>query len=208
VVSAVLGVAGAAIEIVTNSPGSDASGKQVIAFYAAQAGTQQLAVTLLALGFVFFVFFAGSLRAHLRQTPGLEALSTVALAGAVLETAGQTMGAGYVWALAQDSQHLDPSAAQALNALSNDAVATNTAGLIVFGVAAGLAILLSGRLPRWLGWVPIAMAIVVVTPAEALSFLALVIWMVIVSILIWRRGGESAGDQVSSVPSHGGIEGG
>ncbi|HVS50457.1 MAG TPA: hypothetical protein VHJ99_16345 [Candidatus Dormibacteraeota bacterium] len=132
----------------------------MIAFYAAQGGTQQLAVALLALGFVFFVFFAGSLRAHLRQTPGLEALSTVALAGAVLETAGQTMGAGYVWALAQDSRHLDPSAAQALNALSNDAVATNTAGLIVFGIAAGLAILLSGRLPRWLGWVPIAMAIV------------------------------------------------
>jgi hypothetical protein len=82
-----------------------------------------------------------------------------------------------------------------LNALSNDAVATNTAGMIVFGIAAGLAILRSGRLPRWLGWVAIAMAVVVVTPAEAISFLALVVWMVIVSILIWRRG--------STVPSRG-----
>jgi hypothetical protein len=54
-----------------------------------------------------------------------------------------------------------------MNVLGSDAVVTNTAGLIVFGIAAGLAILNSGRLPRWLGWMAIAMAVVVVTPAEA-----------------------------------------
>jgi hypothetical protein len=188
VVSAVLGVAGGAIEIITNSPGSDATGKEVLAFYSANGGTQQLGTALLALAFVFLIFFAGSLRAFVRQTPGVEALGAVVLAGAVLETAGQTMGAGYVWALAQGAHRLDPAAAQGLNALSNDAVATNTAGMIVFGIAAGLAILRSGRLPRWLGWMAIGMAVVVVTPAEAISFLALVVWMVIVSILIWRRG--------------------
>jgi hypothetical protein len=47
------------IEIVTNPPGSDASGKEVIAFYSAQGGTQQLGAALLALAFVFFLFFAG-----------------------------------------------------------------------------------------------------------------------------------------------------
>src|SRR3981081_1542169 len=140
-ISAVLGVAGAAIEIVTNPPGSDASGKEVIAFYSAQGGTQVLATALLALAFVFFLFFAGSLRSYLRQAPELEGLSTIALAGAVVETAGQTIGAGYVWTLVQGAGHLDSSAAQALNALSNNAVATNTAGMIVFGIAAGLAIL-------------------------------------------------------------------
>jgi hypothetical protein len=82
----------------------------------------------LGLAFVFFVFFAASLRAHLRQTPEIEALSALVLAGEVLETAGQTSGAGYIWALAQDSSHLDPSAALGLNALNNDAVITNTAG--------------------------------------------------------------------------------
>jgi len=207
VISAVLGVAGGLIEIVTNPPGSDASGKEVIAFYSAQGGTQQLGAALLALAFVFFLFFAGSLRGYLRQTPGLEALSAVVLAGAVLETAGQTMGAGYVWALAQGSGHLDPSAAQCLNALSNNAVATNTAGMIVFGVAAGLAILRSGRLPRWLGWVAIAMAVAVVTPVEGFAFLALVIWMVIVSILICMRAGQPHPEQAAGVPSPGGVTG-
>ena len=206
-VSGVLGVSGGAIEIITNPPGSDASGKEVVAFYSAQGGTQLIAAALLALAFVFFVFFAGSLRSYLRQAPDLEALSTIALAGAVLETAGQTMGAGYVWTLAQGAGHLDPSAAQALNALSNNAVATNTAGLIVFGLAAGIAILRGGRLPRWLGWVAIAMAVVVVTPAEGFSFLALLLWMVIVSILVWMRGDEAGRDPVRSSPSAGDFAG-
>ena len=207
VVSAVLGVAGGATEIITDPPGSDATGKAVISFYATQGGTQLLAALLLTLAFVFFVFFAGSLRGYLRQTPRLEALSAIVLAGAVLEAAGQSIGAGYVWTLAQSSGHLDPSSAQGLNALSNNAVATNTAGMIVFGIAAGLAILRSGRLPRWLGWVAIAMAVVVVTPAEGFAFLALVVWMVIVSILIWMRGGQPRPEQAASVASSGGISG-
>jgi hypothetical protein len=208
VVSAVLGVAGGAIEIITNAPGSDASGKEVIAFYAAHAGPQEAAAALLGFAFVFLIFFAASLRAYLLQTPRLEALGAVVLAGAVLETAGQTLGSGSVWALARDSAHLDPAAAQGLNVLGSDAVVTNTAGLIVFGIAAGLAILSSGRLPSWLGWMAIAMAVVVVTPAEALSFIALAIWMVILSILMWRRGGESAEHHAGNVPSHGEIAGG
>lgn len=199
-VSAVLGVAGGAIEVITNPPGADASGKEVIAFYSAQGGTQQLAGALLALAFVFFLFFAGSLRSYLRQTPDLEALSTIAVAGAAVETAGQTIGVGYVWTLAQGAGHLESSAAQALNALSNNAVATNTAGMIVFGIAAGLAILRSRRLPSWLGWLAIAMAVLVVTPVEAVSFLALVVWMVVLSILIWRRGGQGRQEQGGDTP--------
>jgi hypothetical protein len=204
-VSAVLGVAGGAIEIFTNPPGSDASGKEVITFYSAQGGTQQLAAALLALAFVFFLFFAGSLRSHLRQSPDLEALSTIALAGAAVEVAGQTMGASYVWTLAQGAGHLESSAAQTLNALSNNAVLTNTAGVVVFGIAAGLAILRGGGLPRWLGWVAIAMGVVVVTPVEGFSFLALVIWMAIVSILIWMRGGQARQEPSGSIPSPGGV---
>lgn len=206
-VSAAFGVAGGAIEIITNPPSSDAGGKEVIAFYSAQGGTQQLAAALLALAFVFFVFFVGSFRSYLRQAPDPEALSTIALAGAVLEAAGQTTGAGYVWTLTQGAGHLDSSAAQALNALSNNAVATNTAGMIVFGIAAGLAILRSDRLPHWLGWVAIAMALVVVTPAEGFSFLALVVWMVIGSILMWMRHGQARQEPAGSIPSPGGVAG-
>jgi hypothetical protein len=197
VISAVLGVAGAVIEIVTNAPGSDASGRQVIDFYSSHSTAQQGATILFAFAFVFFVFFAASLRTFIVRTPRLETLGVLILAGAVIEAVGQTQGGGYVWALAQDSRHLDASAALALNILSSDSVVTNTAGLIVFGIAAGLAILRSGSLPKALGWVAIAMAVVVVTPLEALSFIALVIWMAIVSVLLLMRGrGSISSDAV------------
>ena len=78
----------------------------------------------------------------------------------------------------------------------------------VFGIAAGLAILRGGRLPRWLGWVAIGMAVVVVTPAESLSFLALVVWMVIVSILIWMRGGRPRPEPAASAATSSGVAGG
>ena len=181
VVSAVLGAAGAVIEIVTNPPGSDATGKQVIDFYTNHGGPQEIATILFAFAFVFFVFFAGSLRTFIVSTPGLQTLGVLILAGAVIEAVGQTLGGGYIWALAQDSRHLDASAAQALNILNADAVVTNTAGMIVFGIAAGFAILRSAGLPKPLGWVAVAMAVVVVTPLESLSFIVLVIWMLIVS---------------------------
>ena len=191
VVSAALGVAGAAIQIQAGSPGSDAGGAQVIAFYEAHRTGQQVSAILLTLGFVFFVFFAGSLRAHLRSTAAVEALSAIVLAGAVLEAAGQTINAGVSYALADVPNHLEPAAAQALNVLSNDLVLTNAAGLFVFGMAAGVAILRGAQLPSWLGWVAIAIAIVVLTPAEALGFVALLVWMVVVGVLICLRGGET-----------------
>jgi len=44
----------------------------------------------------------------------------------------------------------------------------------------------------------IAMAVIVVTPAESLSFLALVVWMVIVSILMWMRDRQEVQTAVTS----------
>jgi hypothetical protein len=182
--AAVLGVGAAAILVPENQPASDASGMQVIAFYQAHRTGTQVSTILLTLAVAFLVLFAGSLAAHLRRTVAAEALSLVILAGAVLEAAGQTVVGGVSYALADAPSHLDPAAAQALNLLASDLVLTNTIGLFVFGIGSGLAILRGDRLPGWLGWPAIAFAIVAITPAEALAFIALVVWMAVVSILL------------------------
>lgn len=110
-----------------------------------------------------------------------------ALAGAALLAAGQTIGAGLSWTLAAAPGQLQPRAAQALNAAANDMVITSAAGWFIFSVAIGLAIIRSKALPRWLGWLSVVIAIVVVTPAEVAAFLAFAVWTVIVSVLTWRR---------------------
>ena len=121
------------------------------------------------------------------QTRVLEAIGSVVLAGAAIECAGQTFGAGCIWVLAMDSPHLDPSAAQAVNSIGNDAIITSAAGILVFSLAAGVLLLQGVGLPKWLGWVAIMIAVVVLTPAEGFGFLALVIWMVIASIFMLVR---------------------
>jgi hypothetical protein len=191
VVSAILGVVGSVIAAMSNSPDSNASGAAVVAFYRAHQSDQRISAILLAFGFIFLLFFAGSLRAYLRRMPASESLSTIALAGAAVLLAGEAVGAGLSYALTNSPSTLDPAAAQALNVLGAGMVLIPAAGFFVFGISIGLAILLGTGLPKWLGWTAIAMGIVVVTPAEGFSFLALVVWMVIVSILMLIGGGQS-----------------
>ena len=82
------------------------------------------------------------------------------------------------------------------------------AGFFVFGISIGLAILRGAGLPKWLGWTAIAMGILVVTPAEGFSFLALVIWMVIVSTLMLMAAAKPGQEQAGGIRSPGGIAGG
>jgi hypothetical protein len=206
VVSAVLGVAGSVIAAMSNSPDPNASGAAVVAFYKAHQSDQRLAAILLAFGFIFLLFFAGSLRAYLRHTPASESLSTIALAGAAVLLAGEAVGTGLTYALTDSPSTLDPAAAQALNVLAAGMVLIPAAGFFVFGISIGLAILRGTGLPKWLGWMAIAMGIVVVTPAEGFSFLALVGWMVIVSILMLMGRGQAGQEQAGGIRGPGGSQ--
>jgi hypothetical protein len=180
-----------------DTPSSNTSGAQVIAFYEAHRSGQRTGDILVALAFVFFLFFVGSLRAHLRQARAAEPLSAVMLAGAVVFTIGMTLLAGLDFALADVPHDLSAAAAQALNVLNNDLVFPSLVGLAVFGLASGLAILRGAPLPRWLGWVAIAIGIAAVTPATPLARLAIAIWTIIVSVLICLR--SDAGVAAASV---------
>jgi hypothetical protein len=190
VLSAVLGVAGSMIEIAVNPLDINSSGAQVIAFYRNNFAAQLAATILLGFGFIFLVFFAGSLRAYLRRTPALEALSALIPIGAAVLLVGQFGGLGIgITLLDPSTNRLDPVTARTLNVLSGATGITSGAGLFVFGICSGLAILRGARLPNWLGWLAIAIAVVVMTPAEGFAFIALAVWVVVTSLLIFVRSG-------------------
>jgi hypothetical protein len=174
-----------------STPDASASGAHVIAFYAAHRTRERLSDILLALAFAFFLLFAASLRGHLRRVASAEAFATLVLAAAAVLVAGQTAGEGIGFALANHPTHLGPGAAQALNVLENGAVLTSSVGFLVFGIAAGLAILAGAPLPRWLGWTAIVIGILFVTPAEGIAAGALFLWILAVSIVIWRSGAQA-----------------
>src|SRR3984885_1273055 len=185
-----------------SGPGDNANGQAVIAFYLKNGGRQRASDVFLAFAFVALVCFAGWLRVQFRRQTSHDGLTVTALAGAALLAAGQTIGAGLGWTLAAVPGQLAPAAAQALNAAANDMVLTSAAGWFIFSVTAGIAIIRGRTLPAWLGWVSVAIGIVVVTPAEFVAFLLFAVWTVIVSVLTWRNSAvresadEPAGDPV------------
>jgi len=182
VVFAILALAGMATA--QTPPGVKASGESVLAFSKAHADSQRLADQLLIVGFAFFVFFAGSLRAHLRRNPEAESASTVALVGAGVMAGGVAVYIGLDFTANSAPDVLAPAAAQALNVLALQLVFPLALGGLVFGIAAGVAILRSRLLPAWLGWASIVIGII---PLWIIQVVLLYAWTVVVSVLLYRR---------------------
>jgi hypothetical protein len=197
---AVLVVIGILVSNTTN-PDPKASGETVIAYYQAHGSDSQAADFIIMVAFIFFLFFAGSLRAFLRRSS--DALSALVLAGAILLVAGAGTFSGIDLALSDQPSRLTPGAAQALNLLNNDMFFLIAAGGCVFGISAGLAILRGAALPKWLGWVAIVIGIASASPAGFFAFLGAGIWSLIVGTMLYVRGGPVTAAPAPSEPAAG-----
>jgi hypothetical protein len=172
------------------TPDADASAAKVILYYQAHRSKIETSSLLFAIAFLIFVFFAGALRSYLRRTPAAEGAAAVVLVGGTIMTIGAALGGAVEYGLAHNISHLSPAAAQAVNVVSNEIFLPLLVGAFVFSVASGVAILRGAALPRWLGWVAIVMGIAaLIPPAFFPMLIVFVIWSVIVSILMYRRGG-------------------
>jgi hypothetical protein len=61
-------------------------------------------------------------------------------------------------------------------------------GASVFLLASGLAIVRSGALPSWLGWAALALGVVALTPGGFFAILLMLLWIVVVSVMLFQRG--------------------
>jgi hypothetical protein len=114
--------------------------------------------------------------------------------GAVIAVAGLFVAGGTHIALIDGGdKKIDPSAMVALNAIDNDNFLAFSVplGIMLFGVAG--AVLKDGAaLPKWLAWVGIVLGIVFFTPVGFISFGLTGIWIIIASVLMYRRAGAPA----------------
>jgi hypothetical protein len=183
------------------TPEASAGAAKVVLYYHAHSSSIETSSLLFAIAFLVFVFFAGTLRSYLRRTPAAEGPAAIALAGATIMTIGATLGAGVEYGLAHNISHLSPTAAQAVNVVSNEVFLPLLAGAFVFSVASGVAILCGAALPKWLGWVAIVMGIAaLIPPAFFPMLIVFVIWSVVVSVLMYRRTGVSADTDAGAQP--------
>jgi hypothetical protein len=192
----------AAFATSSQPPSVSAGGAPVVKFYTSHSTAQHTSDMLWVLGFAVFVFFAGWLRGLLREEPRAEALATTALAGGAIAATGASVYFGLDFTLASMPASIAPAAAQAVNLLALQLFLPVAIGVLIFGIAAGAAILRSQVLPAWMGWTGLVVAIT--APAGPFALVALAIWAGVIGVMASRRVRSRSQDlPIASPPARG-----
>jgi hypothetical protein len=170
-----------------NSPGSDATGAQVITWYGSHHTSDFVFDLIGGLAVLFLVLFAVALARQVRT--GDRWLAYGALAGAVFGGVGFLTSVGFDTILAQDHNHLTTASAQTLNLLENDFFLPILIGFALFGILTGLAVVAGQILPKWMGWVMFAFGLACLAgPAGFFGVLATILWVLVAGIWMVRQG--------------------
>jgi hypothetical protein len=171
-------------------PDVDDPAREVVEFYSDNEGQTITAAVVAALGAVALLFFAASLRRALRRgEDGAGVLSVAALAGGVVAAAGIATDSAlrFMLADAADEKSVDPAALQALNVFWSDFFFPMVVGIATLVLATSLSAFRTRVVPIWLAWIGFVIFVVFFTPAGFIAFLVSAIWIVIVSVILWRR---------------------
>ncbi len=170
-----------------NSPGSDATGAQVIAWYQSHHGSDFAFDLIGGLAVLFLVLFAVALARQVRT--GDRWLAHGALAGAVFGGVGFLTSIGFDAVLAQDHNHLTTALAQTLNLLQNDFFLPILVGFALFGILTGLAVVVGRILPKWMGWVMFVFGLACLAgPIGFFGILATMLWVLVAGIWMVKQG--------------------
>jgi len=178
-----------AISIFTGSstPGDNATGAQVITWYDSHHGSDFARDVIGGLAVLFLVLFAVALARQVRT--GDRWLAHGALAGAVFGGVGLLTSIGFEAVLAQDHSHLTTASAQTLNLLQNDFFLPIVIGFALFGILAGLAVVVGQILPKWMGWVIFAFGLACLAgPIGWFALLATMLWVLVAGIWLVKQG--------------------
>ena len=154
------------------------------------------------LGYLFFLFFLGSLWSSLRRAEGDHGwLAAAGFGGGVASLTIRLSGAAASAAAAHNAcAGIDPQLWQVLNSLSGAAYFSSFFPLAILSAASAVIAIRFGALPRWLGWMSAVVAVALLvdgfagtlyTRAVGLSFLLFMLWTLMASIVLMRRVGKS-----------------
>ena len=174
------------------NPAGPQSGEEVAQFYRDDRVLILAASTLHALGGFLFLWFVAALRSVLGGEVAGSWLPTAVVVGGTAGgalmlalTGGQSTGA------TTDAHLLTPDTAVVFWRIAHAFFVAAEIALALFLAAASLLALRGVLLPRALGWFGIVVAVILLIPPigwAALLFL-FPLWLVIASVVLWRRAG-------------------
>jgi hypothetical protein len=137
---------------------------------------------------VLLVFFGAYLRDVLRVAAGgADMLSLVSFIGVVVVAVGFSIDSTISLAIAERADDIDPIAVQSLQALWDNDFIPIALGTLLFLWATGIAVVRSGALPKWIGWIMLLLGVVALTPFGFASFIGTAVLIVVISILLAVR---------------------
>lgn len=167
-------------------PDAKSSPEEIVNFYVANTDSVRIGACLVAVAVLLFIFFANHLRRVLNAA-GEAPLSATVLVGASVMAVGAAIDSTIQLAVAETADDIEPTSVQTLQALWDNDWLPIALGLLVFLISAGISILRTGALPRWLGWVALALAVLGFTPIGFAAFMGTAIWIVVVSVMLSVR---------------------
>jgi hypothetical protein len=167
------------------------TGAELLATYKDKEGRILLAGIIWLIGTALFVWFLGSLRSRLLAAEGGDGrLTAIAYGGGVATAVCLALMPGAHMAGALSNDEIDESAALALGAVGDVFFLGAEYLLPVLLVASAMVALRYGGLPRWLAWIQVLVALVLLSGVigwAALIF-AFPVWVLVTSYLLWRPG--------------------
>jgi hypothetical protein len=178
------------LEKVADQPDTSATPAQALAYFENHDQAILAGTFAFMLGAIFFLWFLGTLRAHLFEVEGgSRRLAGTAFAGGVIAAASllfmeATQAAGVL-----NKKGLSPEAAQVYRGIGDAFFYATELPAAVLILAVGLLVLRTRAWPAWLGWASLAVALWLLIPP--IGWLALItgfpLWVVVVSLLLYSR---------------------
>ena len=182
-------------------PDADSGGQDIIDWYVDNKSSVEASSFVLIGALIVFLFFANFLRNFFLEGTDGGGVATLIVVGAAIFAVGAAIDATIQLALAEANDDLDPAGAQSLQALWDNDFLPLALGIEVFLFSLAGAILRTGTLPRWIGWVAIALGIIGLTPLGFAAFLGAGLLILIISaILTLRARSATAGSPPPAAP--------
>jgi hypothetical protein len=185
---ALTGVAFIAILVISfviggEPPDADEEAAEIVEFYVDDKDSIMVSAFLSALAAIPLVFFANYLRAVFH---GTRAAATI-LVGAAIVAVGAAFDSTLSFAMAETADDIEPESVQTLQALWDNDFIPFMVGMAIFLASLGVSIVRTAVLPKWLGWVTLALALISVAgpigfiafPLTGLLILVLSVWLAV-----------------------------
>lgn len=173
------------------TPDADDGIGKVVAYWSDNDGKAIASAIIAAYSAVFFLWFAGTLRAVLAAAEGPPTrLASTAWGGAILVTVGWSILIAATFVAADTAGDVAPQVTQTLSVLQADFFFPLAVGAGVFLLANGLAILRTGALQSWIGWVAVVLGVAAISPVGFFAIVLMLVWVLVVSVVLFQSSGR------------------